>query len=372
MTAGNSSRRDKKTFQKRTPPGALPGTLVDRHADPVTRVRVFRYSAHSFEEQESPVAADLPAMRSPEHVVWVDVEGVGNAQLIQEIGSGFGLHPLALEDVLHVHQRAKVEEYADILYIVVRMHLGETDQKLETEQVSLFLGPGWVITFQDQADDGDSFDTTRTRLREGRGRIRHMGADYLVYSLIDSLIDDYFPVVEQYAAQLDEFEEVLIAHPRRSPMQRLHAMRSNLRELRRILWPHREAINALMRDRCHLIQPETQIFLRDCYDHLVQLIDVTESLRESCTDLRELHLSELSQRSNDVMQVLTVIAVMFMPMTFVAGLYGMNFDPGASPLNMPELRWYFGYPFALGLMGMLEMGLLYFLWRRGWLSRKKP
>lgn len=362
----DDEEEDRRYFQHRSEPGTESGTVVSDPERSPTKVTCYVYAGTEFREITTPNLSEVSAWLQSEQIIWLDVDGVGDAAVIHHVGEIFGLHPLALEDVAHVHQRAKVEEYGDYLYIVSRMHAPGDD--LTTEQVSLFLGKNWVITFQDDPDNGDCFQAVRTRLRENRGRIRTLGADYLAYSLVDAIIDAYFPVVEEFGNILDELEDKLLENPKQSPIHRIHEIRRNLRELRRILWPHREAINALLRDRCHLIRPETQLFLRDCYDHTVQLIDVTESLRESCTDLRELHLAELSQRSNDVMQVLTVIAIMFMPMTFLAGLYGMNFDPEISPFNMPELRWYFGYPFALAVMALMELTLLGVLWYRGWLS----
>jgi magnesium transporter len=226
-----------------------------------------------------------------------------------------------------------------------------------------------VITFQDIP--GDDFEPVRERLREAKGRIRHLGADFLAYTLIDAIVDGYFPVLEDYGERLDAVEESLEANALHSPLRELHRIRRDLRELRRILWPHRESINALLRGESQWIKPETQVFLRDCYDHTVQLLDVGESLRETCTDLRDLYISELSQRTNDVTKVLTVIATLFLPMSFIAGVYGMNFDTRASPFNMPELHWYFGYPFALTLMVVLDIGLLTLIWHKGWLRRRE-
>jgi magnesium transporter len=233
----------------------------------------------------------------------------------------------------------------------------------------MFLGPDWIVTFQDIP--GDYFGTVRTRLREGKGRIRRFGADYLAYALMDALLDGYFPVLEKYGERLDAIEEGLESDVLRSPLRELHAVRRDLRELRRALWPHREMFNSLLRSDIQWIQPETRIFLRDCYDHTVQLLDVAETLRETCTDLRDLHISELSQHTNDVTKVLTIIATLFLPISFIAGVYGMNFERDASQYNMPELGWYFGYPFALALMALLDVGLLIFFWRKGWLWQRK-
>jgi magnesium transporter len=361
------SPRYKRKFDRRTFPGSAPGMLVDDPNRPKTKMHAFVYSESKVQEYDPATADDIKPLLTPGNVLWLDIESVGNAKLIEAIGSVFGLHHLALEDVVHLHQRSKVEEYDGYIYIVARMHTPA--ETLATEQVSIFLGPGWVITFQDIP--GDYFGPVRQRLREGKGRIRQYGADYLAYSLIDAIIDGYFPVLESYGERIDAVEERLEENALRSPLRELHSVRRDLREFRRIMWPHRETINALLRGGVQFIKPETQVFLRDCYDHTVQLIDVAETLRESCTDLRDLHLSELSQHTNDVTKVLTIIATLFLPMSFIASVYGMNFDPDVSPWNMPELRWYFGYPFSLFLMAALDIGLLVFLWRRGWLRRKE-
>ncbi len=329
-------------------------------------MHAFVYSESSVREFDPQSADEVRSLISPGNVLWLDVESVGDAKLIGEIGALFGLHPLALEDVMHLHQRSKVEEYNGCLYIVTRMH--SPAERLQTEQVSMFLGPGWLITFQDMP--GDYFEPVRTRLRESKGLIRRHGADYLTYALIDAIIDGYFPLLESYGGRLDTIEESLEDNALRSPLRDLHGVRRDLRELRRIMWPLREMINVLLRGPTEWIKPETQVFLRDCYDHTVQLLDVAESLRESCTDLRDLHLSELSQHTNDVTKVLTIIATLFLPVSFIAGVYGMNFDADVSRFNMPELRWYFGYPFSLMLMAALDIGLLVFFWRRGWLWRR--
>ncbi len=360
--------RYKRNFHRRTSPGAAPGTLVGDPSRPKSKMHAFIYSEASIRECDPQSTADVKGLLTPGSVLWLDIESVGDAKLIAELGEVFRLHHLALEDVVHLHQRSKVEEYDDYLYIVTRMH--SPSEKLHTEQVSMFLGPGWVVTFQDQP--GDYFGTVRTRLREAKGRIRRCRADYLAYALIDAIIDGYFPVLEEYGERLDTIEESMERDSRNSPLRELHQVRRDLRELRRILWPHRETINSLLRGHSHIVQPETQVFLRDCYDHTVQLLDVAESLRETCTDLRDLHLSELSQHTNDVTKVLTIIATLFLPMSFIASVYGMNFDPSVSRFNMPELHWWLGYPFALSLMALLDIGLIAFLWRKGWLRRTGP
>lgn len=361
----HKKKRRKTAFRRRTAPGEESGIVLSDSQVTATSLEVFQYSAAHVTERTVQDVAELKSLRESEGTLWLNVDGLGNADIIQQVGSIFGLHPLALEDVVHTHQRAKTEEYDDFLYVVARMH---SEAHLHgSEQVSFFLGPKWVITFQEQG--GDCFDNVRHRLRHDKGRLRKSGPDYLVYALIDAVIDAYFPIAEQFSAELDDIEDLMILNRNAYPLRQLHRVRRELREFRRVLWPHREAINGLLRAAGETVRPETQFFLRDCYDHVVQLIDVAETLKETCTDLRELHLAELGQRTNDVTKVLTIIAVLFLPMSFVAGLYGMNFDTSNSPWNMPELHWEFGYPFALSLMALLEAGLLTYLWRQGWIGR---
>lgn len=357
--------RAQRTFHRRTEPGAAPGTLVDDPKRGRPTIHVFEYNEHGLKETDIEDVREIPAMLSPDQIVWIDIEGIGDAGLIRQMGEMFKLHPLALEDVVHVHQRAKVEEFVDHMYVVTRMYSPAED--LQFEQVSMFIGQGWLLTFQDRP--GDCFGAVRDRLRKDRGNIRKSGADYLAYCLIDATIDDYFPLLEAYGEKLDSIEETLAARWDSATMRKLHHARRDLLTLRRVLWPHRDMISALLRGQHSLIASQTLLYLRDCYDHTIQLIDVAETFRETCTDLRELYLSEINQQTSEITKVLTFIATLFLPISFIAGMYGMNFDPAASPWNMPELKWFLGYPFALGLMFFTEIGFLWYFWRRGWFGR---
>jgi magnesium transporter len=265
--------------------------------------------------------------------------------------------------VVNVHQRAKVEEYGDHLYIVLRM-VGPGEH-LETEQLSLFLGRNFVLTFQERP--GDCFEPVRARLRHSRGRMRDTGADYLAYALIDAIVDAYFPVVDDCGERLEELDEQMSAGHSHDAMAVLHHLRGELMLLRRAIRPLRDELVNLMPDPNALIRPETQFYLRDCYDHTVQLIDLLDTYRELCSDLRDFHLSAVSNRMNEIMKVLTIIATLFMPLSFIAGVYGMNFNT-ALPGNMPELNWPYGYVLSLGLMLLVAGGMVAFFWRRGWLG----
>ncbi len=353
----------RRKFHRRTSPGAAPGTLVSDSTKHPTRFGFMLYGDGELIEKRLKRVEDIPHPRSGQ-VLWLDVNGLADAKVIEAIGQRFGLHPLALEDVLHIHQRAKAEEYPDYLFIVARMLQDNSPQI--TEQVSIFLGSNYVITLQE--DPGDCFDIIRQRIRQ-KGRIQSRGADYLVYGLLDAIIDAYFPRLEKIGAEIDRIDEEITKEGGRAHTARLHEIRRELVLLRKILWQHRDALGSLVRQDTPLISPESQIYLRDCLDHIVQLMDASDTDRESCIGLQELYLAELSQRTNDIMRVLTLMSTLFMPMTFIAGVYGMNFHPDTSPWNMPELNWYYGYPFSLLLMGLCGIGMMTFFWIRGWFHR---
>ncbi|MFH1265097.1 MAG: magnesium/cobalt transporter CorA [Planctomycetota bacterium] len=352
-------------FRRRTLPGSVPGTVaVDPEANrPV--VRVIRYGPDNLEEKEVADLDSVGKLVDRQSVTWVDVQGLGDAATITRLGEIFNLHPLALEDVVNTHQRAKVEEYGEHLFIVARMLTG--GEQLNAEQVSVFIGANFVLTFQEKPED--CLDPVRKRLRKSGGRIRQLGADYLAYALLDAIVDAYFPVLEQYGEALDRLDDEISTRPSPGTVARIHQMRGDLLLLRRAIWPLRDDVGELLRAENPLVSQETRLFLRDCYDHTFQIIDLVDTCREMCADLREYYLSTVNNRMSEIMKLLTIMATIFIPLSFIAGVYGMNFDPDASPLNMPELRWTFGYPLALGLMaGVAGSQLLYF-WRRGWLRR---
>ena len=294
---------------------------------------------------------------------WVDVVGLGDAKLISQLGVLFGLHPLALEDVVHIHQRAKVDEYDQHLFIVARMP--RLAEHLESEQISFFLGEHFLLTFQERADD--CFAPVRARLRMGLGRIRTSGASYLAYALLDAVVDSYFPVIDAFVNRLDELDEEVGVHPSPNSIAKIHEVRGDLLLLRREIRPHREAVGELIRGPHRLLSEESQLYLRDCYDHTIQLTDIVDTYREMCGDLRDFYLSSVSHRLNETMKVLTMIATIFIPLSFMAGVFGMNFDR-SSRWNMPELGWTFGYPLVLLAMLTVASGMLMFFRRKGWLG----
>lgn len=350
--------------KRRTPPGASPGTLSIDPLAPRPVISLIAYGPMEFTEQAIDDPQKIRDFLGRWPVVWINVDGLGNAEALSQIGTIFSLHRLALEDVVNVHQRAKVDEYADHLFIVARMV--EKSAESGTEQLSIFLGANYVLTFQERA--GDCFDPLRDRIRRSRGRVREAGADYLAYCILDGAIDDYFPTLEQYGERLEGLEDDIIAHPGRSCIARIHAIKRELLILRRAIWPLREAVNVLYREHTTIITEPTRLYLRDCYDHTIQVIDLLENHREIASDLMDVYLSSVSNRMNEVMKVLTVITTIFIPLTFIAGIYGMNFDPDSSPWNMPELRWRWGYPACMLIMAAIAAGLLISFRRRGWLG----
>ena len=320
------------------------------------------FDRKSIQEQDEPEPARLTQLRDSPSVVWVDVVGLGTESVLRQVAETFGLHALALEDVVNGHQRPKVEEYGDQMFVVLR--LPHARDGLWVEQIGLFVGRGFVVTFQEKQDD--CFDGVRGRLRNAIGRIRASGADYLAYALIDSVVDHYFPIIEHYSEALDELEDRILGGATRDTLGHLLTIKRELMTLRREIWPLRDAVRLLLGEQSEVFGADMHPYLRDCYDHLVRAVDLLDAQREIDSNLVSVHLSMVSQRMNEVMKVLTIIATIFIPLTFVAGIYGMNFDT-ASPYNMPELGWRVGYPFALGLMAALAGVLLFFFWRKGWL-----
>lgn len=357
-------RNKRKTRITHLPPGSAPGTLISAPDAVTTTIHVIAYGPDGVVENQLAEAAQIRQYIGKWPVVWVNVEGLGSTELVKEVGEIFNIHHLALEDVLNVHERAKIERYSDDLFLV--MHMMEYKEHLEAEQLSVFSGKHFVVTFQEGPID--TLDPARERIRKGQGHIRKLGSDYLVYSIIDSVLDNYFPILEAYGEMLDKLEDDIISKPSHEVVAHVHAVKRELLTLRRAVWPLREAINTLIRDMEVTFSQETRIHLRDCYDHAVRIIDFIETYRELAADLMDVYLSSLSNRMNEVMKVLTIITTLFVPPTLIAGIYGMNFNTEISPYNMPELNWFFGYPFALGLMLLLTLGVIGLLWYKGWLG----
>lgn len=346
-------------------PGRPPGTLEVDPDWPEPIVTVIAFKDGEFIEETVDNLDRLPEYTGAWDVVWINVNGLGSAEMLLTLGSQFNLHRLALEDVVSMNQRAKVDQYENEVFLITRMV--SFDQRLESEQLSLFLLPGVVITLQER--EGDCLEPVRKRIRNGSGRVRDAGGDYLAYAILDAVVDHFFPVLERFGDRLAELENEAmdLDSPDDAVIRDIHAAKRDMRQLRRAIWPQRDAINILMRDSFGLIDPETQLYLRDCYDHVTRIIDTLENYREMATDLLNAYHSKISNRMNAVMKVLTVIATIFIPLSFVAGLYGMNFDPDVSPWNMPELRWRYGYPACLAVMASIAAGMLIYFRRKRWI-----
>lgn len=342
-------------------PGSRPGVVeVDPEA-PKPVIRVIAYGEQEIEERVIENLDELPPFLERFPVTWVDVQGLGDADVLQRLGDLFSIHPLALEDVVNVPQRPKAEAYENRLFVVLQMLRDGSDRGLE--QVSLCVSERFVVSFQEAV--GDSFDPVRERLRSGRQRIRGAGPDYLAYALIDAVVDHYLPALEGLLDRLESLEDRMRGRME-EPLAHIRNARGEVQALRRALLPLRDLTRSLVSGDWPALEEPTKVFLRDCYDHALVAVEQVDVCREVAAGLMDVHLSTLSHEVNQTMKVLTVIATIFMPLGFIAGLYGMNFDPEASRWNMPELSWPLGYPYALGLMAVVAALLVIYFWRKGW------
>ena len=342
--------------------GLPPGTLL--HIGEVkvaeTKIRIIDYDQKGYQETEANTIDDCFSYVDKSTVTWINIDGLHEPTLIERLGNRLGIHPLVLEDVLHTGQRPKMEDFEGYLFVVLKML--QYDEKLNQitgEQISLIVGPNYVISFQEK--EGDIFNPIRDRIRNGKGRIRQAGADYLAYALLDTIVDHYFFILEALGEEIEAIEEELVAHPTPGILQTIHKLKAEMIFLRKSVWPLREVVNGLERGDSPLIAESTRIYLRDVYDHTIQVIETIETFRDMVTGMLDIYLSSISNRMNEVMKVLTIIATIFIPLTFVAGIYGMNFK------FMPELEWHWGYPAALGVMvGIAIVMFIYFRGRK-WL-----
>ena len=324
------------------------------------------YGPQGYEEMTLGTVAEIVEnIRKHQYPVnWINVEACTDLHVLEQFRLAFNLHELAVEDCATQHQRAKVDDYENHLFIVTRMPMMQRSG--ETEQLGIFLGANYVISFQDDIV-GDCLDSVRDRIRRGFGRIRQRGPDYLVYGIIDAVVDAYFPVLEDLGERINTLEDEIIDSIRKDTSAEIHRLKREVLSMRRAVWPLRDAINTLCRDSHPFLSDETRVYLRDCYDHLARIIDLVEMYRELVIDMMDIHLSMVNNRMNEIIKVLTVITTIFIPPTFIAGVYGMNFDTKVSPFNMPELEWYWGYFFALSLMAVTSLAILALLRSRKWL-----
>ena len=364
---GRRKRRAPIRVPKRSELGAPPGTVSPPPGAPEPRVRLLRYGPDECSEAEIEELGTLDDMRSGAPVCWIDFDGVGDSTDLRALAERFGWHPLVLEDVVSLHQRPKVEEYEDYVYLVVLM---PGPEGLPLEQLSVLFGKDYVVTVQSGAP-GDTLEGVRERIRSARGRIRGAHADYLAYAIVDAVVDHYCPVVDRLNARLEGIEGALgDVSSDLAVFSDIHAIRNDLHTTWTAVSATAEALSKLIRGEARHVSDATRLYLRDCQDHCAQLLDATVACRELSASLMELHQSKVSNQVGEGMRILTMIATIFIPMSFIAGVYGMNFDREASPLNMPELGWELGYPFALGLMFLVGVGFVAYFRRRGWLGSR--
>lgn len=344
----------------------VPGTLKAAADAIPSEIFVTDYTPKSIQQFATADLDKVAELAHSDSVTWIDVQGLGDVPLLKQVAALFEIHPLALADIVNVPQRPKFEIFESHLLLVLKMpHL--VSERFVDEQVSLAIGPRYVLSFQEDPSL-DGFAAVGDRIRRRKGTIRQRGADYLASALIDVAIDSYFPILEHYGDRLEALEIQAAGSPDRDTLTAIYAVKRDLLALRRALWPLRDALNSLLRDGETAISQPVRAYLRDSYDHAVQAIDLTEIYRELSSGLIDLYLSSVSHRMNEVVQLLTLVSTIFIPLTFVAGIYGMNFNPEASPWNMPELNWPLGYPLVWLVMIAIASTLIFLFWKRGWLK----
>ncbi len=342
--------------------GLPPGTLIhigEKKTEEV-KITIMDYDETQLQEKEAKTFDECFPYKGRPTVTWINVDGIHQIETLEKLGECFELHPLTLEDVLNTDQRPKMEDFGDYMYIVLKMFsYNDKNNEILIEQVSFILGSNFVLSFQENV--GDVFDPIRERIRNGKGRIRKIGADYLLYSLLDAIIDNYFIILEKIGEQIEFIEERLIINPASKTLNIIHKLKRDMLFLRRSVWPLREVISGMERGEFSLIKGTTKIYLRDVYDHNIQIIDTIETLREMLSGMLDIYLTSISNRLNAVMKVLTIIATIFMPLTFLAGIYGMNFK------YMPELEWKWGYFLILLVMFAIGISMLFYFKKKKWL-----
>jgi magnesium transporter len=342
--------------------GLPPGTLVHVGKEPTAAVsiKVMHYGAERMEEKEVKSSEEIPPYLETSGVTWIDVNGVHDLTIIEAIGKYLNIHPLTMEDIANTNQRPKVENFEDHLFIVAKMiYYDENRDHIEIEQLSLLLGSNYVVSFQER--EMDVFNPVRERIRKDKARIRTMGPDYLAYALLDAIVDNYFIVLEKIAEKIELLEYRAIEDPEMKTLEQIHNLKRELVYLRKSVWPLRDAVSALEREETNLISDKTLFFLKDLHDHTIRIIDTTETLRDIIAGIQDLYLSSVSNRMNSIMKVLTIIATLFIPLTFIVGIYGMNFK------FMPELEWRWGYPLVWLIMVLVGLAMLLYFKKKRWL-----
>jgi magnesium transporter len=342
--------------------GLPPGTIVHVGEQRHERVKlsVIKYDGANFQEKAVDSVEKACSFRDKSSVMWLNIDGVHQPEIIEHVGKSFGLHPLVAEDIASTGQRPKMEDFDDYIFIVLRMlRFDEKENETKTEQISIVLGSDFVVSFQER--EGDVFDTIRERLRSSKGRIRKLAADYLAYTLIDAIVDNYFMILEKLGEAIEDIEDRLVNNPTSETLQTIHDLKREMIFLRKSVWPLREVINRMERSESTLIHKSTFVYLRDVYDHTIQVMDAVETFRDMLSGMLDIYLSSVSNRMNEVMKVLTVIATIFIPLTFVAGIYGMNFK------YMPELDQTCSYPAVLILMLAVALLMVVYFRRKKWI-----
>ncbi|MEL4304571.1 magnesium/cobalt transporter CorA [Methanococcoides sp. LMO-2] len=342
--------------------GVAPGTLIHFGKKQLTepKITVIDYDVDNFQELTVDKIEEAYPFKDSETVTWINICGVHQVDLIEKIGTQFGINPLVLEDIVHTDQRPKVEIFDSYIYIVLKMlQYDKEEEETITEQVSIVLGSNFVISFQEVI--GDTFDPVRERLRSSKGRIRKQGPDYLAYALMDSIVDNYFIMLEKIGENVETLDDELLDKPTPRTLESIHRLKKEVIFLRKFVWPLREVVNAMQRDESPLIKESTSLFLKDLYDHIIQVMDTIESYRDVLSTMLDLYLSTASNKMNEIMKVLTIIATIFIPLTFIAGIYGMNFE------YMPELKWHWGYAAAWGIMITVAFVMVSYFRKLKWL-----
>ena len=348
----------KRTKSLGQPPGSL--VHIGEIKTEKTRISVLDYNEKQYSERTDVPAEECKGYIDTSTVTWINIDGIHDVSIVEQIGEQFGIHPLLLEDVMNTEQRPKLEDFERHLFVVLKMlTYNEEKGSVDSEQISIVVGPNFVISFQER--EGDVFTPVRERIRNAKGRIRSHGADYLAYSLLDAIIDNYFVILETFGEKIEQLEEEILEDSTGKTSARIHSLKRELIFLRRSVWPLREVINGLGRGESKLIKKSTLVFLRDLYDHTINIIDTTEAFRDTISGMLDTYLTQVSNKMNETMKVLTVIATIFIPVTFIAGIYGMNFE------FMPELGWKWAYPTWWGFIVLVGIGMIIFFKRKRWI-----
>ena len=350
--------KKKRSIKTGLPPGSLIH-IGEKKAERV-RIRILDYDENQFEEKEAKTIEECFPFKDKPTTTWINIDGLHQVDIIEKIGKEFDFHPLLLEDILNTEQRPKIEDFETHIYIVLKMlYYDDKTNEITSEQISIIFGHNFVISFQEK--EGDIFDPIRERIMTGKGRTRKMGPDYLSYSLMDFIVDSYFSILEKMGENIEDVEETMITNPKPATLHGIHSLKRKMISLRKSVWPLRDVLSALERSDSSLIQEPTRIYLKDVYDHTIQVIDTVETYRDVLSGMLDVYLSSISNKMNEIMKVLTIIATIFIPLTFIAGVYGMNFE------FMPELRWRWGYPAIWAVMICVGISMLVYFRKKKWI-----